>query len=145
MFLMCNPSKASDDCGIMCALNINDIFGLQTNPNLPESSPYAHNAESGRAMTVMALKAGLALGLIGVVWGLCLALYRLFWSPLAKFPGRRLAVSSMWYEFYHQVVKGGRYPWEIQKMHEEYGKNFMKSVQRRLLIVTRAHHSNQPA
>ena len=49
------------------------------------------------------------------------AIWRLFWSPLAKFPGPPLAALTLWYEFYYDVVKKGRYMWEIEKMHEKYG------------------------
>jgi hypothetical protein len=50
-----------------------------------------------------------------------LAVYRLYFHPLARFPGRRLAVVTLWYEFYYDVIKRGKYTFEIQKMHEEYG------------------------
>ncbi|KAI9875070.1 MAG: hypothetical protein M1830_008971 [Pleopsidium flavum] len=49
------------------------------------------------------------------------AIYRLYFSPLAKFPGRKLAIVTLWYEFYYNAIKGGRYVWEIEKMHQEYG------------------------
>lgn len=49
------------------------------------------------------------------------AIYRLYLSPIAKFPGRKLAALTLWYEFYYDVVKRGSYVWEIGKMHEEYG------------------------
>ena len=50
----------------------------------------------------------------GITW-------RLLWSPLAKFPGPRLAALTLWYEFYYDVIKNGRYMWEIEKMHAKYG------------------------
>lgn len=50
------------------------------------------------------------------------AVYRLYLSPLSKFPGPKFAALTLWYEFYFDVVKQGRYSWEIAKMHEHYGK-----------------------
>lgn len=50
-----------------------------------------------------------------------LGIYRLYFSPLSKFPGPKLAIATGWYEFYHDVVQQGRYLWEIEKMHEQYG------------------------
>jgi hypothetical protein len=49
--------------------------------------------------------------------------YRLELHPLSKFPGPTLAALSSWYEFYFDVVKRGRFLWEIERMHEEYGEN----------------------
>jgi hypothetical protein len=59
----------------------------------------------------------------GITW-------RLLWSPLAKFPGPKLAAVTLWYEFYYDVIKNGRYMWEIEKMHTKYGSfcyiNFLR-------------------
>ena len=69
------------------------------------------------------LARGLSLiGIYLVVYLLAGAVYRLRFSPLAKFPGPKLAALTLWYEFYYDVVKKGRYSWEIGKLHEKYGK-----------------------
>lgn len=47
--------------------------------------------------------------------------YRLFFHPLRGFPGPRLAAVSYLPEIYHDVIRGGMYMWEIEKMHQEYG------------------------
>ncbi|RDW57302.1 hypothetical protein BP5796_12752 [Coleophoma crateriformis] len=49
------------------------------------------------------------------------AVYRLYLSPLAKFPGPKLATLTLWYEFYYDVVKTGTYIFEIEKIHKTYG------------------------
>ncbi|KAH6693344.1 putative cytochrome P450 [Leptodontidium sp. MPI-SDFR-AT-0119] len=50
-----------------------------------------------------------------------LAVYRLYLSPISKFPGPKLAAVTLWYEFYYDVIKTGTYMAEIKKMHEKYG------------------------
>jgi hypothetical protein len=52
----------------------------------------------------------------GVIW-------RLWLSPVAKFPGSKLAAVTFWYEFYYDVIKGGAYVYEIERMHARYGTN----------------------
>lgn len=52
---------------------------------------------------------------------LAIVIYRLYWSPIAKFPGPMLTATTSWYQFYHDVIKGGDFPFVIQKWHEKYG------------------------
>lgn len=51
------------------------------------------------------------------------AIFRLYLSPIAKFPGPKLAALSFWYEFYYDVILGGQYVYEIERMHKKYGKH----------------------
>lgn len=55
------------------------------------------------------------------------AIYRLYFHPISKFPGPKLAAITSLYGFYFNVIKGGRYLWEIEKMHQRYGKYSGKS------------------
>jgi hypothetical protein len=50
------------------------------------------------------------------------SIYRLYFHPLSKFPGPKLAAVSHVYEFYYDVIKNGMYMWEVEKMHKKYGK-----------------------
>ncbi|KAH6886986.1 cytochrome P450 [Thelonectria olida] len=64
----------------------------------------------------------LPLALIAVlvyVVGTCV--YRLYFSPLAKFPGPKIAALTTWYNGYHDLVRGGQYVWVIEEMHQKYG------------------------
>ena len=61
-----------------------------------------------------------------VLYFVSLATYRLFFSPIAKFPGPKLAAVSYWYEGYWDVIKPGQYVWRIKEMHEKYGQYLME-------------------
>ena len=58
---------------------------------------------------------------IGVFYVVSLVIQRLFLSPIAKFPGSKLAAVTGWYELYYDVVHKGKYLFEIEKMHDKYG------------------------
>ncbi|KAK4862903.1 hypothetical protein LT330_003036 [Penicillium expansum] len=62
-----------------------------------------------------------ALGVVGVTYGVWLATYRLWFSPLAHFPGPKLAALTMWYEFYYDSFLEGQYTFRIAEMHRKYG------------------------
>jgi hypothetical protein len=52
-----------------------------------------------------------------------LAIYRLLLSPIAKFPGPKLAAATYLYEGYYDVVKRGKYTFKIRDLHAEYGQS----------------------
>ncbi|KAH8427074.1 cytochrome P450 [Aspergillus melleus] len=54
-------------------------------------------------------------------WIIYGAIWRLYWSPLAGFPGPKCVALTFWVEFYYDVVKNGMFMWEIEKMHVKYG------------------------
>ena len=56
---------------------------------------------------------------ITISYAISRCIYLLYFHPLAKFPGPKVAaVSNLWYA-YHWF--SGRYPWTIEKVLEQYG------------------------
>ncbi|KAL2868567.1 cytochrome P450 [Aspergillus lucknowensis] len=51
--------------------------------------------------------------------GICVK--RLYFSPIANFPGPKLAAVTFWNEFYYDVIQRGQYFRQIEKMHQQYG------------------------
>lgn len=66
--------------------------------------------------------------IVGVAFVVALYLFfnRLYFCPVAAFPGPRLAALTFWYEFYYDVVCKGRYTWKIQQLHEKYGMSSLR-------------------
>lgn len=56
-----------------------------------------------------------------IVYLIAGAIYRLYFHPLAKFPGPKVAALTGWYEAYHDMYRRGMFIWKIQEMHEKYG------------------------
>lgn len=67
------------------------------------------------------------LSVFSIFYVLGLYVYRMYFDPLSKIPGPKLAAASLWYEFYYDVVKKGRYTWKIWEMHDKYGKHLIKA------------------
>jgi hypothetical protein len=59
-----------------------------------------------------------------VVYTFSLVIYRLYFSPLAGFPGPKLTAATEWYEIYYNVAKGGKFFRKIPEWHEKYGAHW---------------------
>jgi len=70
---------------------------------------------------------GFAFTLI-VIYIFSRGIYNLYFHPLCKIPGPRVAAVSSFYDFWYDVIKGGTYLWEIRKMHEIYGNILVPCV-----------------
>lgn len=65
----------------------------------------------------------LSVAIASCICALGLAVYRLYFHPLARFPGPRLAAATNWYEVYYELIhKGGsQYAAKIRQLHAQYG------------------------
>ena len=91
----------------------------------------------------------LAVGFAGlfIIYAFTTAVYRLYFSPLANFPGTKVAAVTGWYEFYFDVVKRGKYIYETERIHHEYGNyrdTLFRSHIHQYLMVSRSDCPNQP-
>ncbi|CAG8984003.1 hypothetical protein HYALB_00009012 [Hymenoscyphus albidus] len=86
---------------------------MDRNPSFSRSFQYEHFG----IITIFATTGLLALYMIYLV------IYRLYISPIAKFPGPTLAAVTHWYEAYYDLVSngGGQWTFQIQRLHEKYG------------------------
>ena len=64
----------------------------------------------------LALAAAFILNLLRIV------IYRLYFHPLARFPGPKYAAISRWHEFYYEVVLKGQFTFKVQELHKRYGR-----------------------
>ena len=69
----------------------------------------------GFIKSLLAAAGGYALYLIGLV------IYRLYFHPLAKFPGPKYAAISHWHEVYYDVALKGQFTFKVQDLHKQYG------------------------
>ena len=100
-----------------------------------------------------AVQFSLATLLLPFVWlalyGASLAVYRLFLSPLAKFPGPKLAALTRKYESYYEAVQNYEYLWKIKKLHQQYGECSDLFIQQEDLCSNhcgyRSNHPRQPS
>lgn len=63
----------------------------------------------------------LLLACVALAYVIVGAYYRLYLSPIARYPGPKLAALTFWYEFYYDVLCHGRYTWKIGELHRQYG------------------------
>jgi len=81
----------------------------------------------GGSLTISS-RALLLLCLLLPVYFVGLCVYRLYLSPLAAFPGPKLAALSNWYEFYYDVILQGSFTFHIRELHKQYGAIFSFSI-----------------
>jgi hypothetical protein len=62
-------------------------------------------------------------GLTALCWVGWTAVHRLYFHPLAMFPGPRLAALTQLYEAWYDFIgHTGQYTFYFEKLHEQYGK-----------------------
>ncbi|KAL4795745.1 cytochrome P450, partial [Aspergillus venezuelensis] len=64
----------------------------------------------------------IGLGILVLYWG-SIVVYRLYLSPLAHFPGPKLAALTYWTEAYYELLhgEGGQFIFKYREWHEKYG------------------------
>ncbi|KAI0389058.1 cytochrome P450 [Xylariaceae sp. FL0594] len=74
--------------------------------------------ESERIADVISLRNITALTICYLA---AVAVYRLLFHPLARFPGPKLAAVTRYYEAYYDVFLNGQFTFKIADLHREYG------------------------
>jgi len=59
----------------------------------------------------------------GLALWICRAIYRIYFHPLSRYPGPKLAaVSNSWWEWYWNYYKNGCMIFEIDRLHQKLGE-----------------------
>ena len=58
---------------------------------------------------------------LGFLYTIGQIVYSLYFSPLAKFPGPKIAAITRWYEAYYEIILKGQYEFKIKEWHDKYG------------------------
>ena len=68
--------------------------------------------------------------IFALLYVVTLAIYRLYFSPLAKIPGPKLAAVTGWVETYYELYKdgGGQFIFAYTRWHEQYGQCRIQSL-----------------
>ncbi|KAH7152601.1 cytochrome P450 [Dactylonectria macrodidyma] len=61
------------------------------------------------------------MAILAAIYVISVAIYRLYASPLAHFPGPKLAALTGWVEVWYDIVIGGQFTMQIEKWHKRYG------------------------
>lgn len=108
-------------CIKICNSDYEVLVGPMSFKGLPERTP--------RRLLTCVLTINMAYLILLLSTSLCWltyqSIYRLFFHPLSHIPGPRLAAVSYIYQFYFDVIKGGKYIWEVRRLHEEYGNQIL--------------------
>lgn len=68
------------------------------------------------------------VGLIGIAsYQFLKIVYRLYFHPLSRIPGPKLTAITSLYEFYYDIICDGRFTFQVEKMHKQYGNAPRKS------------------
>ena len=75
-----------------------------------------------------------------------LIVYRLYFHPVVKVPGKWLAALTSWHEFYYDCLKGpgGQHAFKIRAMHDQYGEYhslFLNNLEARSTAFLACVHS----
>jgi cytochrome P450 len=82
----------------------------------------------------MAVLAVIVVGL--AIYWVIQSTYRLYFHPLSHIPGPKLAAITHGYEFYHNIIRGGLFIWELERLHQVYGEYILITDQLRQLTVS---------
>lgn len=66
-----------------------------------------------------------SLGVLFAAW-IVIVVKRLYFHPLSKIPGPKLAAATSWYECYYDCIRSGDYSHQFPRFHEKYASSIIR-------------------
>ena len=92
-------------------------FAIKSSQTLPKRLSTHNLNMSLEFLSILQFVFSLAL-----IWISTVIVYRLYFHPLSRFPGPKLAIATYLYEWYYDLYLGGQYTFKLRDLHRVYGE-----------------------
>jgi hypothetical protein len=83
----------------------------------PSLSPFPFKLQMATIFSITKQNVSVGLLILILIGFTTRRVYSVYFGPLSKFPGPKLAAATLLYEFYYDVILKGQYNFKIKELH----------------------------